>query len=67
MPTRHTTFSPELLARTEACWRAGNCQSVGQGCLCDNPLLRAPLAMADERARFAQAMDRAERGEWLAD
>ena len=47
MPTRHKTLSPKLLDRIDAYWRAANCLSVGQIYLCDNPLLRRPLAMAN--------------------
>ncbi|MFT5933990.1 MAG: xylulose-5-phosphate/fructose-6-phosphate phosphoketolase, partial [Hydrogenophaga sp.] len=45
--TRHTTLSPELLARIDAYWRAANYLSVGQIYLFDNPLLKRPLALAD--------------------
>ena len=34
----------ELLERMDAYWRAANYLSVGQIYLCDNPLLREPLA-----------------------
>ena len=38
---------PELLQRLDACWRAANYLSVGQIYLCDNPLLKRPLALSD--------------------
>ena len=38
---------PEQLDRIDACWRAANYLSVGQIYLCDNPLLKRPLALAD--------------------
>src|SRR3569833_1090403 len=41
------TSAPELLARLDAYWRAANYLSVGQMYLCDNPLLKRPLTMAD--------------------
>jgi len=37
-------FSPELLRRMDAWWRAANYLSVGQIYLMANPLLREPLA-----------------------
>jgi xylulose-5-phosphate/fructose-6-phosphate phosphoketolase len=37
----------ELLNKMDAYWRAANYLSVGQIYLCDNPLLRRPLALAD--------------------
>ncbi len=40
-------LSPELLQKIDAYWRAANYLSVGQIYLCDNPLLRRPLALAD--------------------
>ena len=47
MSTRHKTLTPELLARMDAYWRAANYLAVGQIYLCDNPLLRRPLALSD--------------------
>ncbi len=41
------TLPPGLLARIDAYWRAANYLSVGQMYLCDNPLLKRPLALAD--------------------
>jgi len=38
-------LTPELLGRINAYWRAANYLSVGQIYLCDNPLLREPLAI----------------------
>jgi xylulose-5-phosphate/fructose-6-phosphate phosphoketolase len=38
-------FSPELLNRMNAYWRAANYVSVGQIYLYDNPLLREPLKL----------------------
>jgi len=40
-------LSAELLQRMDAYWRAANYLSVGQIYLCDNPLLRRPLAPTD--------------------
>jgi phosphoketolase len=40
-------LAPELLQKLDAYWRAANYLSVGQIYLCDNPLLRRPLALAD--------------------
>ena len=40
------TLGPEELDRIHAYWRAANFLSVGQIYLCDNPLLREPLAVA---------------------
>ncbi|MHB8636700.1 MAG: phosphoketolase family protein [Fimbriimonadaceae bacterium] len=37
----------DLLARIDAYWRAANYLAVGQIYLCDNPLLRRPLAITD--------------------
>jgi xylulose-5-phosphate/fructose-6-phosphate phosphoketolase len=45
--TRDTAGTPadqELLEKMDAYWRAANYLSVGQIYLCDNPLLREPLA-----------------------
>jgi xylulose-5-phosphate/fructose-6-phosphate phosphoketolase len=41
------TLTPELLRKMDAYWRAANYLSVGQIYLCDNPLLRRPLALSD--------------------
>jgi xylulose-5-phosphate/fructose-6-phosphate phosphoketolase len=40
-------LSPEELFRLDAWWRAANYLSVGQIFLCDNPLLKRPLAQGD--------------------
>jgi xylulose-5-phosphate/fructose-6-phosphate phosphoketolase len=44
------TLSSELLHKMDASWRAANYLSVGQICLCDNPLRsnrwRSPLLTA---------------------
>ena len=40
------TLEPELLRKIDAYWRAANYLSVGQIYLCDNPLLKEPLALA---------------------
>ena len=40
-------LSPESLTLIDAYWRAANYLSVGQIYLCDNPLLKRPLALAD--------------------
>ncbi|MFZ4115178.1 MAG: phosphoketolase family protein [Chthoniobacterales bacterium] len=41
------TLSTELLHKIDAYWRAANYLSVGQIYLCDNPLLKRPLAPTD--------------------
>jgi len=41
------TLTPDLLARIDAYWRAANYLSVGQMYLCDNPLSKRPLVLAD--------------------
>ncbi len=41
------TLSPDMLRNTDAYWRAANYLAVGQIYLCDNPLLKRPLALAD--------------------
>jgi xylulose-5-phosphate/fructose-6-phosphate phosphoketolase len=41
------TLSAELLQKMDAYWRAANYLSVGQIYLCDNPLLKRPLTLAD--------------------
>ncbi len=41
-----TAADDELLQKIDAYWRAANYLSVGQIYLCDNPLLREPLAPA---------------------
>jgi xylulose-5-phosphate/fructose-6-phosphate phosphoketolase len=43
---RKVTLEPELLRKIDAYWRAANYLSVGQIYLCDNPLLKEPLALA---------------------
>ncbi len=43
---------PELLRKIDAYWRAANYLSVGQIYLQDNPLLAAPLALADIKPRL---------------
>ena len=40
------TLDAELLHKIDAYWRAANYLSVGQIYLCDNPLLKQPLALA---------------------
>ena len=42
-----SSLSPDLLRRIDAYWRAANYLAVGQIYLCDNPLLRRPLALTD--------------------
>src|SRR3954464_3946177 len=44
---RASTLSPDLLQRMDAYFRAANYLSVGQIYLCDNPLLKRPLAATD--------------------
>ena len=39
------TLNPEMLAKLDAYWRAGNYLSVGQIYLYDNPLLKKPLTI----------------------
>ncbi len=39
-------LAPEVVQRLDAYWRAANYLSVGQIYLCDNPLLREPLALS---------------------
>lgn len=41
------TLTADLLNGIDAYWRAANYLSVGQLYLCDNPLLRRPLALGD--------------------
>jgi xylulose-5-phosphate/fructose-6-phosphate phosphoketolase len=41
------TLEPELLQKIDAYWRAANYLAVGQIYLCDNPLLKEPLVLAD--------------------
>jgi xylulose-5-phosphate/fructose-6-phosphate phosphoketolase len=43
----HPTLTPESLQLIDAYWRAANYLSVGQMYLCENPLLRRPLALTD--------------------
>ncbi|MDP9013973.1 MAG: phosphoketolase family protein [Pseudomonadota bacterium] len=40
------TLAPEALRNIDAYWRAANYLSVGQIYLCDNPLMKEPLALA---------------------
>ena len=47
MSTKQNTLTPKLLAQIDAYWRAANYLSVGQMYLCDNPLLKRPLARTD--------------------
>jgi xylulose-5-phosphate/fructose-6-phosphate phosphoketolase len=47
MTMKAGTLSSELLRRMDAYWRAANYLSVGQIYLCDNPLLKKPLALTD--------------------
>jgi xylulose-5-phosphate/fructose-6-phosphate phosphoketolase len=42
-----TTLTSEQAHKLDAYWRAANYLSVGQIYLCDNPLLKRPLALAD--------------------
>ena len=46
-PAPAATLAPDLLDRMDAYWRAANYLSVGQIYLCDNPLLKRPLALTD--------------------
>ena len=46
------TLSPDLLRRMHAYWRAANYLSVGQIYLKSNPLLEAPLTLADVKPRL---------------
>ncbi len=41
------TLTPTSLQQIDAYWRAANYLSVGQMYLCDNPLLKRPLALTD--------------------
>lgn len=46
--TPHTrTLTPTSLQQIDAYWRAANYLAVGQMYLCDNPLLKRPLALTD--------------------
>lgn len=45
--TKASVLSPELLHKMDAYWRASNYLSVGQIYLCNNPLLKQPLALSD--------------------
>src|SRR5881397_1778320 len=45
--TAKDELSSELLYKIDGYWRAANYLSVGQIYLCDNPLLRRPLALTD--------------------
>src|SRR5450631_727159 len=44
--TRRKTLEPDVLQAIDAYWRAANYLSVGQIYLCDNPLLKEPLAIS---------------------
>ena len=44
--TQTTTLEPELLQKMDAYWRAANYLAVGQIYLCDNPLMKEPLAVS---------------------
>ena len=44
---KNALLTPELLSKMNAYWRAANYLSVGQMYLCDNPLLKRPLALTD--------------------
>jgi xylulose-5-phosphate/fructose-6-phosphate phosphoketolase len=46
------TFSPELLRKMDAYWRAANYLSIGQIYLYDNPLLKKPLKLAHIKPRL---------------
>jgi xylulose-5-phosphate/fructose-6-phosphate phosphoketolase len=46
------TLPPDLLRRMDGYWRAANYLSVGQLYLKANPLLEAPLSIADTKARL---------------
>lgn len=41
------TLTPDLLQKMDAYWRAANYLSAAQIYLCDNPLLKRPLTLAD--------------------
>jgi len=45
--TTQKPLNDDMLRKVHAYWRAANYLSVGQIYLCDNPLLRRPLEMAD--------------------
>jgi xylulose-5-phosphate/fructose-6-phosphate phosphoketolase len=45
-PATAPTLDAELARKMDAYWRAANYLSVGQIYLCDNPLLKEPLALA---------------------
>ena len=45
--TKTKALNPELLRKLDAYWRAANYLSVGQIYLCDNPLLKRPLTLAN--------------------
>src|ERR1700742_3165569 len=44
---RTAVLDAELMRKIDAYWRAANYLSVGQIYLCDNPLLKRPLALTD--------------------
>jgi phosphoketolase len=48
-PMGLSTLTPQELQKIDAYWRAANYLSAGQIYLCDNPLLREPLALSHVR------------------
>ncbi len=50
--TTKKPFSPDLLSKMDAYWRAANYLSIGQIYLLDNPLLREPLKLAHIKPRL---------------
>ncbi|MBC8057838.1 MAG: phosphoketolase family protein [Rhizobiales bacterium] len=48
----HDPLSPDMLRRMDGWWRAANYLSVGQIYLKSNPLLEAPLSLADVKPRL---------------
>jgi xylulose-5-phosphate/fructose-6-phosphate phosphoketolase len=50
--TTKKSFSPDLLSKMDAYWRAANYLSIGQIYLLDNPLLREPLKLAHIKPRL---------------
>lgn len=49
---KNASLTAELLYKMDAYWRAANYLSVGQIYLCDNPLLKRPLLLADVKHRL---------------
>ena len=49
---REAPLAPEQLQKMDAYWRAANYLSVGQIYLCDNPLLKQPLAREHIKPRL---------------